>query len=128
TAVISDATRKLLRRRFDLEPAGELKCSEQKEPIVLHRLIRDRDKIGLAADESGSYEFVGRSDELQLLLSRWGMATRGKGQTILISAEAGVGKTRLALELHRRLDNDAHRWLVCRCSQESRNSTLQPIV
>lgn len=128
TVVITDPTRKLLRRRFDLEPAGELKCPELSEPIVLHRLIRDRDKIGLAADDSGSYEFVGRSHELPLLLHRWGLATRGKGQTILISAEAGVGKTRLAVELHRRLDNDAHRWLVCRCSQESRNSALQPIV
>jgi TOMM system kinase/cyclase fusion protein len=128
TVVLSEATRRLLRRRFDLEPAGELKCSEVAEPIALHRLIRDRDKIGLAADESGSYEFVGRTHELPLLLHRWGLAARGKGQTILISADAGVGKTRLALELHRRLDNDAHRWLVCRCSQESRNSALQPIV
>lgn len=128
TAVITEATHKLIRRRFDVELAGELKCPELAGPIHLHRLIRDRDKIGLAADDSGSYEFVGRTHELQLLLNRWGMATRGKGQTILISSEAGVGKTRLALELHRRLDNDAHRWLVCRCSQESRNSALQPIV
>jgi TOMM system kinase/cyclase fusion protein len=121
--VVSDATRQVLRDRFVFEPAGELRCNELHEPVALFRVVRERADTGDA-----DHEFVGRTHELSLLEHRWGLATHGEGQTILLSADAGVGKSRLARELHRRLPSDEHRFLVCRCSPESRNSALQPIV
>lgn len=42
---------------------------------------------------------VGRDHELGLLLAAWQEAVAGHGRTILVSGEAGVGKTRLVTEL-----------------------------
>lgn len=121
--VVTDATRRVLRDRFVFEDAGSLRCSEVAEPIGLHRLIGERADTGEA-----DHEFVGRSHELSLLEHRWSLAARGEGQTILLLAEAGIGKSRLARELHRRLPDSGHRYLVCRCAEESRNSALAPII
>jgi TOMM system kinase/cyclase fusion protein len=121
--IVSDATRRVLRDRFLFEPAGELRCGELAEPVVLHRLLRERTETG-----DTDQVFVGRAHELSLLEHRWRLAERGEGQTILVSSEPGVGKSRLTRELHRRLPASGHRFLVCRCAQESRNSALQPII
>jgi TOMM system kinase/cyclase fusion protein len=121
--IVSDATRRVLRDRFVFESAGELRCGELAKPIALHRLVRERADTG-EADQA----FVGRAHDLSLLEHRWKLAAAGEGQTILVTAEAGVGKSRLARELHRRLPVGGHRFLVCRCAQESRNSALQPVI
>jgi TOMM system kinase/cyclase fusion protein len=121
--IISDATRRVLRDRFVVEPAGERRYGELGSPISLYRLLRERAETG-EADRA----YVGRTHELSLLEHRWKLAAAGEGQTILVSAEAGVGKSRLVRELHRRLPAGGHTFLVCRCAQESRNSALQPII
>ena len=46
---------------------------------------------------------IGRTQELELLLDRWSLAQEGLGQIALVSAEDGVGKTRLLMELKRRI-------------------------
>jgi TOMM system kinase/cyclase fusion protein len=121
--LVSDATRRVLRDRFVYEPAGELHCGELAEPISLYRMLHERADTG-EADQA----YVGRTHELSLLEHRWKLAAEGEGQTVLVSAEAGVGKSRIVRELHRRLPASEHRFLVCRCAQESRNSALQPII
>lgn len=45
---------------------------------------------------------VGRDAELQVLDDALQNATRGEGQVVILAAEAGMGKTRIALELARR--------------------------
>ena len=46
-------------------------------------------------------EFEGRSKELEFLLNRLGGALSGKGGTVIIAGEAGVGKTRLVEEFRK---------------------------
>ena len=47
--------------------------------------------------------FVGREHELDLLRSRLAAAVRGQGQVVAIAGEAGIGKSRLVVELRRGL-------------------------
>ena len=42
---------------------------------------------------------VGREEELELLLRRWSRAKTGEGQVVLLSGEAGIGKSRLTAAL-----------------------------
>ena len=56
-----------------------------------------------AMHSSGLTELVGREEELELLLRRWSKAKSGEGQVVLLSGEAGIGKSRLTAALLERL-------------------------
>ena len=57
---------------------------------------------------SGLTELVGREEELDLLLRRWSKAKTGEGQVVLLSGEAGIGKSRLTAALLERLAAGPH--------------------
>ena len=40
---------------------------------------------------------LGRAEELELLLRRWGLARSGEGQMVLLTGEPGIGKSRLSV-------------------------------
>ncbi len=44
----------------------------------------------------GVAPIVGRDQELALLLERWRQAASGEGQVVLLTGEAGIGKSRIA--------------------------------
>ena len=46
---------------------------------------------------------VGRDEEIDLLLRRWEQAKAGEGQVVLVSGEAGIGKSRLTAALEERI-------------------------
>ena len=68
--------------------------------------------------DGGAFTFVGRDDVLDDLLTAWKKATTGSRGLVLLAGEPGVGKTRLAAEIARRvLDSDGH-VLAGRCDEE----------
>jgi predicted ATPase len=71
--------------------------------------------------------FVGREDEMAMLMRRWGRARHGDGQLVLIVGEPGLGKSRLIEEFHARLPDTPHTWLEWSCSQLLQNTPLHPI-
>ncbi len=68
--------------------------------------------------------FVGREQELGLLLDRFEQAQDQQGQAVLIAGGAGIGKSRLVHRLRERLRETPHSWLECRCSPYTENSVL----
>jgi AAA ATPase domain len=71
---------------------------------------------------------VGREDEYELLLRRWLKAEQGEGQTVLLSGEAGVGKSRLTVAFSERLKGERYLRIRCFCSPQHTNSALHPII
>jgi predicted ATPase len=70
---------------------------------------------------------VGREEELELLLRLWSKAKSGDGQVVLISGEAGIGKSRLIEEFHARLRDTPHTLVEWSCPQLLQNTPLHPI-
>ncbi len=70
---------------------------------------------------------VGRDEEGDFLLRRWRQSTAGEGRVVLISGEAGIGKSRLASWLCDRIATEPHTRLRFQCSPYHRDSTLHPI-
>ena len=60
-----------------------------------------------ALHTSGLTALVGREEELELLLRRWSKVEAGEGQVVLLSGEAGIGKSRLTAALLERLTSEA---------------------
>src|SRR5262249_55550917 len=70
---------------------------------------------------------VGRESEVALLLERWEQAKVGHGQVVLLSGDAGIGKSRLVQMLKERVTNEPHiRW-ECRSAEYYQNTALYPL-
>ena len=81
-----------------------------------------------ALHASGLTEIVGREEELDLLLRRWSRAKTGEGRVVLMSGEAGIGKSRLTAALLERIATAPHTRLRYFCSPQHTDSPLYPII
>jgi predicted ATPase len=63
-----------------------------------------------------------------LLLRRWFRAKTGEGQVVLLSGEAGIGKSRLTAALQERLAAEPHARLRYFCSPQRTDSAFHPII
>jgi predicted ATPase len=71
---------------------------------------------------------VGREEELELLLRRWARAKTGEGQVVLLSGEAGIGKSRLSAALMEAIAAEPHTRLRYFCSPQHIDSAFYPII
>ena len=81
-----------------------------------------------AAATHGLTPFVGREHERRLLRERWEFAQKGEGQVVLISGEAGIGKSRLVGQFREDLSIASHTWIEAFCSPYSQGTPFAPIV
>ena len=76
----------------------------------------------------GLTPLVGRESEVTLLLERWEQAKAGHGQVVLLTGEAGIGKSRLVQMLKDHVANEPHMRWECRSAEYSQNTALFPLV
>lgn len=130
TVFVSEATRRLTEGYFAFEPAGELVAHEGSQPLALYRIAGAsgaKSRLDAAA-ASGFSPFVGRDEELHLLLDRWADAKAGRGPIVLLDGEPGIGKSRHVRVLRERLQNERHAVIECRSSPHHTATTLYPII
>src|SRR5690349_13074812 len=98
-------------------------------PVLAWQVMSENRALGqFEALRSGLTPLVGREEEIELLLRRWGQAKAGRGKVVLISAEPGVGKSRLAEVLAKRIAAEPHVRLRYFCSPHHQDSTLYPVI
>jgi class 3 adenylate cyclase/predicted ATPase len=128
--VVSESTRKLVGNLFELQDLGgqDLKGiagSARAWAALRPSSIESRFE---ALHAGVLTELVGREEELELLLRRWSKAKTGQGQVVLLSGEAGIGKSRLTAALLERLIAGPHTRLRYFCSPQHTDSALYPII
>jgi TOMM system kinase/cyclase fusion protein len=128
TVVISDATLRLLAGLFVTEDRGTPELKGISAPIRVHRVMQPSGVTSRLDRALRLTPFVGREQELGLLLDRFEQAQEGRGQAVLIGGEAGIGKSRLVYRLREQLRNAPHSWLECRCSPYTESSALYPVI
>jgi class 3 adenylate cyclase len=97
TVLITADTHRLISGLFIVEDRGAQVLKGIERPIRLYRLMRPsgvRGRVHAAAAARALTPFVGRDDELRLLMTRWERALEGEGQVVVISGEGGIGKSR----------------------------------
>jgi len=128
TVVIAESTRKLLGNLFELQDLGA------KEVKGISGAVRAWAALRASSVES-RFEalhaarltaLVGREEELELLLRRWLKAKTGEGQVVLLSGEAGIGKSRLTAALLETIASEPHTRLRYFCSPQHTDSALYP--
>ena len=114
TVVITDAVHRLVSGLFVVEDRGMQALKGIERPVPLYRVVQPsgvRGRLQAAAAARGLTPFVGREDELRLLINRWERALEGESQVALIVGEAGIGKSRLAQHFHEQIAGTPHTWV-----------------
>jgi predicted ATPase len=130
TVVIAESTRKLIGNLFELEDLGGKDLKGIAGPLRAWAALRTSSAEGRfeALHASGLTELVGREEELELLLRRWSKTETGEGQVVLLSGEAGIGKSRLTTALLEHLATEPHTRLRYFCSPQHTDSALYPTI
>jgi predicted ATPase/class 3 adenylate cyclase len=128
--VIAESTRKLLGNLFDLEDLGARELKGIARSVGAWAALRTSavESRFEALHASGVTALVGREEECDLLLRRWARAMSGEGQVVLLSGEAGIGKSRLTAIMLERLATEPHTRLRYFCSPQHTDSALYPVI
>jgi TOMM system kinase/cyclase fusion protein len=131
TMAISAATYRLLEGFFGCQALGTPALKGVSQPIEVYRVLYEsaaRSRLDVARSR-GLTPLVGREQEVALLLERWAQVKDGVGQVVLLSGEAGIGKSRLVQVLTEHVATEPQAWLIpCQCSPYHQNSALYPVI
>jgi class 3 adenylate cyclase/predicted ATPase len=129
TVVISDATRLLVGSLFEYR---ELSLSNLKGRRATERAwaVRGESVIDsrYEALRRGQLSLVNRTEELELLARRWDQSKAGEGRVVLLSGDAGMGKSRLVAALRQYIGPAPHLCLHFFCSPHHLDTPLYPII
>jgi class 3 adenylate cyclase/predicted ATPase len=129
TVAISAAAYRLVQGFFECQELGEQALRGVSQPIAVYRVLQDsgaRGRLDVAAPR-GLTPLVGREQEVGLLLERWAEVKDGRGHVVLLTGDAGIGKSRLVQMLKDHVADEPHiRW-ECRSAEYSQNTALFPL-
>ena len=128
--VVSHVTQQLAQGLFEYKDLGQRKLKGFSKPHRLWRVVREiRIESRFDAAHSGDdpTPMVGRSQELDALLRLWRQAEQGHGGAVLITGQAGIGKSRLVHELRCRTEHAGHPVVRCFGSPYHQSSAFHPI-
>jgi TOMM system kinase/cyclase fusion protein len=131
TLVISAATFQLLGGFFTCQSLGTHLLKGFAQPLEVYKVLYEstaRSRLE-AAGGTGLTPLVGREQEVALLRERWALVKEGLGQVVLLSGEAGIGKSRLVQVLMEHVATEPQAWLTpCQCSPYYQNTALYPMI
>src|SRR5215469_15890846 len=129
TIVIADSTRRLVGSLFEYQSLGAVELKGLPAPVPAFRVLGEsRVSSRCEALRSGKTPLVGREEELELLRRRWAQAKAGTGRVVLISAEPGIGKSRLTEAFRESIHAEPHSRLRYFCSPHRQDSALYPFI
>jgi class 3 adenylate cyclase len=130
TVLITAATHRLISGLFVVEDRGTHALKGFERSIQVYRVIQPsgvRGRLEAAAATRGLTPFVGREEELRLLMNRWEHALDSEGQVALIVGEAGIGKSRLLQHFHQQIASTPHTWAEAAAAPSFQNTPFYPV-
>jgi TOMM system kinase/cyclase fusion protein len=130
TVVISGATYRLVHGMFSCTPLGAQSLKGVPLPVQVYGVLGESGAQGRldVLSPAGLTPLVGREQEVGLLRERWDRVKDGRGQVVLLSGEAGIGKSRLVHVAKEHVAREPHTRLECRCSPYHQHSALFPVI
>jgi len=130
SVVVSGATYRLVQGYFVCQDLGDHTLPGVATPIALYQVLHASDARGRleAAARRGFTPLVGWDIEIALLQERWVQVQQGSGQGVILSGEAGIGKSRLVWALIEQLAETPFTRLEYRCSPYHQHTALYPAV
>ena len=128
--IIDPVTKRHIGNAFDVVDLGAFSLKGFDSPIQAWQVLCSKS----STSRFESYHaiqltnFVGREQEISLLLGRWREAIDGEGQVVLLSGEAGIGKSRIVRTLGDRLADARYQTIQFQCSPYHTNTAFYPAI
>src|SRR4029453_8734773 len=130
TVVISAVTQRLIQGYFTCQALGDQTLKGVATPLQVYQVVgatEVQQRFDVAAAR-GLPPLVGREPEVALLRERWTQAQAGQGHIVVLSGEAGIGKSRLVQVVKDEMAGTAALRIEYRCSPDHQHSTLYPVI
>lgn len=130
SVIIGATTYRLVEGLFTCHDQGAFTLKGLSVPVQVYRVERENEAQSRfeVVLTTGLSPLVGRERELETLMECWEQVQAGSGQVVLISGEAGIGKSRLVQSFRERLANEVHLRIEGRCSPYAQNSAFHPVI
>ena len=130
TVMVSAVTYKLIEGYFACHELENLVLKGFSQPMDVCQIDHvSTARLRLDPINDRLTPIVGREQETSLLFERWQRINEYMGQVVLLSGDAGIGKSRLVKVLEEHVAGDPQAWLTpCQCSAYHHNSALYPII
>ena len=128
--IVSESTRRLLGGTFELEALGPQTIRGLPAPVPAWVVRRESMSVNRfeASLTKAMTPFVGREQEVALLVERWRDAKEGEGQAVLLSGEAGIGKSRILANLRLHIGDENHIVMSFQGSAHHVNEAFYPVL
>jgi class 3 adenylate cyclase/predicted ATPase len=130
TLAISEANYRLVQGYFECQDLGDQTLRGVSQHLNIYRVLGESGVYSRleVAQTRGLTPLVGRESEVTLLMERWEQVKAGQGQVVLLSGDAGIGKSRLVQILKDHVADEAHTRWECRSSSYFENTALYPLI
>lgn len=127
--IIGPTTQRLVGDAFVLESRGGVRLKGYEKKVEVHRVVSPRDVDSRFAALRGAdlHRLVGRLHEKDVLRDCWRSTLNGKGQVVLISGDAGIGKSHLVEYLAGEIVETPHELVRMQCSPHHSASAFHPV-
>jgi predicted ATPase/class 3 adenylate cyclase len=130
TIAMSEATYRLIQGYFECQDLGAQTLRGVAEPVAVYRVLSAsgvHSRLDIASAR-GLTPLVGREQEVGILLERWNQVKAGHGHVVLLTGDAGIGKSRLVQMLKEPVAHEPHVHWECRSVEHYQNTALFPLV
>jgi predicted ATPase/class 3 adenylate cyclase len=130
TVVISAATQQLIQGYFTCHTLGAQTLKGVATPLWVYQVGRATEvqqRFDVAAAR-GLTPLVGREHEVALLRERWAQVQAGQGHIVVLTGEAGIGKSRLVQAVKDEMSSATALRIEYRCSPYHQHSALYPVI
>jgi len=127
--LITDAVHRLVGGLFVVEDRGTATLKGIERPVQVYRVVQPsavRGRLEAVAATRGLTLFVGREDELRLLMNRWSTPSMVKADALIIG-EAGIGKSRLVQRFREQIARTPHTWVEAAAGAFYQNTPFYPV-
>ena len=128
--VLPKETLKLLGSVFEFVSIGDHDLKGIDGPVEVYAVLGEttRESRFDARHATALTPLVGREQEVVMIRSCWTKAIAGSGQMVLISGEAGIGKSRLTRAAIDEVARNNHTRIIYQCSPYHTDSAFYPVI